>query len=256
MVITLLCILYLWLADVIPTMRTKMLRLSTVSGKVLTQDATRNALLRWDIAGYPDVGSSEPVKVSDYLGEVTILALGPLINLAIPIKRDSSLASTVKMIVFSGAFFALGNNNPPAEANIYADPEAADVRFMSEADITVGINISTQLKLTDDDLLALRDSKGNTRDCKVTCAKFTELGTSNLMECTSMTRVGSQGICVGHRLIDQALKRTLWVIFSPISMAWTVNVEKKVLECIKVMLGKLNSIFNSRSVFELYKCKT
>ncbi|KAL0783959.1 hypothetical protein Bca101_000204 [Brassica carinata] len=198
MVITLLCILYLWLADVIPTMRTKMLRLSTVSGKVLTQDATRNALLRWDIAGYPDVGSSEPVKwdspvddfvhieffvvrVSDYLGEVTILALGPLINLAIPIKRDSSLASTVKMIVFSGAFFALGNNNPPAEANIYADPEAADVRFMSEADITVGINISTQLKLTDDDLLALRDSKGNTRDCKVTCAKFTELGTSNLM---------------------------------------------------------------------------
>ena len=31
---------------------------------------------------------------------------------------------------------------------IYGDPEAADVGFMSGTDITVGINISTQLKLT------------------------------------------------------------------------------------------------------------
>ncbi|XP_048624184.1 uridine nucleosidase 1-like [Brassica napus] len=70
-------------------------------------------------------------RVSDYLGKVTILSVGPLINLAI----------------------------------IYGDPEAAGVGFISGADITVGINISTQLKLTDDDLLALRNSKGNAQDC-------------------------------------------------------------------------------------------
>ncbi|KAG2310318.1 hypothetical protein Bca4012_024812 [Brassica carinata] len=229
-----------------------MLRLSTVSGKVLTQDATHNALLRWDIAGYPDVGSSEPffvVRVSDYLGEVTILALGPLINLVIPIKRDSSLASTVKMIVFGGAFFALGNNNPPAEANIYADPEAADVRFMSEADITVGINISTQLKLTGDDM------------CKIYRAWHVKFDGVYLHDPVSFVgavrpdlfkymKRGCQGGDSGNMPMSN-----LWVKFSPISMAWTVNVEEKVLECIKVMLGKLNSIFNSRSVFELYKCK-
>nr|VDD54840.1 unnamed protein product [Brassica oleracea] len=83
------------------------------------------------------------------------------------------------IFIFGGAFFALGNINPPFEANIeiYGDPEAADVGFMSGTDITVGINISTQLKLTDDDLLAL-----------LTCANFTKLATSNPIECASMTR--------------------------------------------------------------------
>ncbi|WZZ54797.1 hypothetical protein YC2023_054904 [Brassica napus] len=75
------------------------------------------------------------------------------------------------IVIFGGAFFALGNINPPSEANIEhplnllfnllsmikCRPEAADVGFISGADITVGINISTQLKLTvlDDDLLSL-----------------------------------------------------------------------------------------------------
>ncbi|GER36316.1 pyrimidine-specific ribonucleoside hydrolase RihA [Striga asiatica] len=81
-------------------------------------------------------------KVSEYPGEVSILALGPLTNLALAIKRDSSFASKVKRIVIpGGAFFALGNVNPAAEANIYGDPEAADIVFTSGANIDViGIN--------------------------------------------------------------------------------------------------------------------
>lgn len=46
-----------------------------------------------------------------------------------------------------------------------------------------------------------------------------------------------------------------WVRFSPISVAWTINVDK-VLEYIKVLVVKLISNLNSRSVFELYKYKT
>lgn len=89
-------------------------------------------------------------KVSEFPGEVSILALGPLTNLALAIKRDSSFASKVKrVIILGGAFFALGNVNPAAEANIYGDPEAADIVFTSGADITVvGINITTQVQLT------------------------------------------------------------------------------------------------------------
>ncbi|KAH0862909.1 hypothetical protein HID58_080120, partial [Brassica napus] len=113
-----------------------------------------------------------------------------------PIKRDSSLASTAKMIfIFGGAFFALGNINPPFEANIeiYGDPEAADVGFMSGTDITVGINISTQLKLTG---VCLHDP-----------LSFVEAVWPDLFKYKKgVVRVGTQGICVGHRLMDQALK--------------------------------------------------
>ncbi|CAN7101487.1 unnamed protein product [Brassica rapa subsp. narinosa] len=154
-----------WLADIMATMMTKLLRLSTVSGKFQHKMRQATPYSGGRLLDTLMFQSHFVERVSDYLGKVTILSVGPLINLAIPIKRDSSLASTVKIIViFGGAFFALGNINPPSEANIehplnllsmikcrfhiYGDPEAAGVGFISGADITVGINISTQLKLT------------------------------------------------------------------------------------------------------------
>lgn len=100
--------------------------------------------------------------VSEYPGEVSILALGPLTNLALAVKRDSTFASKVKrVVILGGSFFALGNVNPAAEANIYGDPEAADIVFTSGADIVVvGINITSQIKMQDADLEELRQSKG------------------------------------------------------------------------------------------------
>ncbi|EFH57698.1 inosine-uridine preferring nucleoside hydrolase family protein [Arabidopsis lyrata subsp. lyrata] len=288
----------------------EILGLTTVFGNVSTQDATRNALLLCEIAGFPDVpvaeGSSEPLKggiprvadfvhgknglgdvslpppsrkkceksaaefldekVSEYPGEVTILALGPLTNLALAIKRDSSFASKVKKIVIlGGAFFSLGNVNPAAEANIYGDPEAADVVFTSGADITVvGINITTQLKLSDDDLLELSNCKGKHsklisdmckfyRDWHVKSdgvygvylhdpVSFVAVVRPDLFTYKKgVVRVETQGICVGHTLMDQGLKRwngsNPWVGYSPISVAWTVDVEG-VLEYVKAKLMK------------------
>ncbi|KAL7233921.1 hypothetical protein ACSBR1_017513 [Camellia fascicularis] len=56
--------------------------------------------------------------VSKYPGEVSVLALGPLTNFALAMKRDSSFASKVKrVVILGGSFFALGNVNPAAEAN-------------------------------------------------------------------------------------------------------------------------------------------
>ncbi|THG08964.1 hypothetical protein TEA_006964 [Camellia sinensis var. sinensis] len=57
--------------------------------------------------------------VSKYPGEVSILALGPLTNFALAMKRDSSFARKVKrVVILGGSFFALGNVNPAAEANV------------------------------------------------------------------------------------------------------------------------------------------
>ncbi|KAI3471834.1 hypothetical protein Pfo_028487 [Paulownia fortunei] len=117
-------------------------------------------------------------KVSEYPGEVSILALGPLTNLAlvdwvvlvqdIPLFLDLGYKERLilcKQGEESGdtwwSFLCIGNVNPAAEANIYGDPEAADIVFTSGANIdVVGINITTQVKMTDKHLDELRNSKG------------------------------------------------------------------------------------------------
>lgn len=205
-------------------------------------------------------------KVSEYPGEVSILALGPLTNLALAIKRDSSFASKVKkVVVLGGAFFALGNVNPAAEANIYGDPEAADVVFTSGANIVVvGINITTQIKFTDADLHQLRHSEGRYaqfisdickfyRDWHVKSdgvygiflhdpVSFAALVRPDLFTYKEgVVRVETQGICLGHTLMDQGLKiwnsSNPWTGYSPVSVAWTVDVDG-VLNYIKKLLMK------------------
>ncbi|KAF8397849.1 hypothetical protein HHK36_016774 [Tetracentron sinense] len=205
-------------------------------------------------------------KVSEFPGEVSILALGPLTNLALAIKRDSSFASKVKkVVVLGGAFFALGNVNPAAEANMYGDPEAADIVFTCGANIVVvGINITTQVQLTDADLSELRDSRGRHaqfisdsckfyRDWHVKSdgvygiflhdpVSFMALVRPDLFTYKKgVVRVETQGICVGHTLMDQGLKKwnanNAWSGYSPVTIAWTVNVDD-VLTYIKKLLMK------------------
>ncbi|RDX76335.1 Uridine nucleosidase 1 [Mucuna pruriens] len=205
-------------------------------------------------------------KVSEYPGEVTVLALGPLTNLAFAIKRDSSFASKVKrIVVLGGSFFALGNVNPAAEANIFGDPEAADTVFTSGANIVVvGINITTQVQFSDADLLELKESKGKYtpllsdmckfyRDWHVKSdgvygiflhdpVSFVAVVRPDLFTYKrGVVRVETQGICVGHTLMDQGLKNwntsNPWTGYSPVSVAWTVNVEE-VLNYIRELLMK------------------
>lgn len=197
-------------------------------------------------------------EVSKYPGEVSVLALGPLTNVALAIKRDPSFASKVKTIVIlGGAFFASGNVNPAAEANIYGDPEAADIVFTSGANITVvGINITTQVKLTDEDLHELRESKGRYARLLTDMCKFyrdwyvksdgvygiflhdpvslVALVRPDLFTYKKgVVRVETEGICVGYTLMDQGLKKwnskNSWSDYPPISVAWTVNVEEVVM---------------------------
>nr|GMD39581.1 probable uridine nucleosidase 1 [Ipomoea batatas] len=205
-------------------------------------------------------------KVSEFPGEVSILALGPLTNLALAVKKDSSFASKVKRIVIlGGAFFALGNVNPAAEANIYGDPEAADIVFTSGANIdVVGIDITTQVKMTDADLDELKQSNG--RHAQFICdtckfyrdwhvksdgvygiflhdpVSFVALVRPDLFTFRKgVVRVETQGICTGHTLMDQGLKgwntSNPWTGYSPVSVAWTVNVDE-VLSYVKNMLMK------------------
>lgn len=61
-------------------------------------------------------------------GEVTVLAIGPMTNLAVAIKNHPEIARLAKRIVcMGGAFDVPGNVNPSSEFNIWFDPEAAHI---------------------------------------------------------------------------------------------------------------------------------
>ncbi|KAF2589360.1 hypothetical protein F2Q70_00042072 [Brassica cretica] len=83
-------------------------------------------------------------------GEITVVALGPLTNIALAVQLDPEFSKNVGQIVLLGGSFAVnGNVNPASEANIFGDPEAADIVFTCGADIiAVGINVTHQVVMT------------------------------------------------------------------------------------------------------------
>ena len=65
-----------------------------------------------------------------HAGELLLVALGPLTNLALALKLDPTLPQRVKrFVVMGGAITAHGNITPAAEFNIGFDPEAAHIVF-------------------------------------------------------------------------------------------------------------------------------
>ncbi|WZZ11577.1 probable uridine nucleosidase 2 [Brassica rapa] len=106
-----------------------------------------------------------------YPGEITVVALGPLTNIALAVQLDPEFSKNVGQIVLLGGSFAVnGNVNPASEANIFGDPEAADIVFTCGADIiAVGINVTHQVVMTADDRDKLASSNGKLAQylCKI-----------------------------------------------------------------------------------------
>jgi purine nucleosidase len=77
-------------------------------------------------------------------GELTLVTLGPLTNVALALLRDPSIADKVRnCVMMGGTGQGPGNVTPVAEYNIWADPEAAKVVFESGMPLTmVGWDIS------------------------------------------------------------------------------------------------------------------
>ena len=76
-------------------------------------------------------------------GTVTLVATGPLTNLACALVQTPEIAGRVREIALMGGAIGLGNTTPAAEFNIHADPHAAAVVFGSGARI-----VMTPLELT------------------------------------------------------------------------------------------------------------
>ncbi|MEO8673596.1 MAG: nucleoside hydrolase [Tahibacter sp.] len=63
-------------------------------------------------------------------GELTLVALGPLTNLALALRLDPTLPERIaRLVIMGGAVTGRGNTSIPAEFNIAFDPESAHVVF-------------------------------------------------------------------------------------------------------------------------------
>lgn len=72
--------------------------------------------------------------VTQHRGQVTVVAVGPLTNVALAVLRDAAFASNLEcLIIMGGSIGNLGNATSAAEANFHNDPEAATAVLRSGA---------------------------------------------------------------------------------------------------------------------------
>jgi inosine-uridine nucleoside N-ribohydrolase len=87
--------------------------------------------------------------VRQYPGEITLVSVGPLGNLAAALQLDPDLPTLVReVILMGGTVMESGNVSPVAEANIWNDPHAADTVFTAGWQLTmVGLDVTHQVIL-------------------------------------------------------------------------------------------------------------
>jgi len=148
--------------------------------KPLVRDPVGATVVVHGEAGFGDVKAPSALDVSEIEkpayqfiidsvraepGEITLVAVGPLTNLALALEAAPDIVELVKEVVIMGGAFGendhRGNVTPFAEANIYDDPHAADKVFTASWPVTViGLDVTEESFFTAQYLDDLRDDAG------------------------------------------------------------------------------------------------
>jgi inosine-uridine nucleoside N-ribohydrolase len=100
----------------------------------------------------PDRGPAAVIRLArGRPGELTLVTLGPLTNLAIALNVEPRLPELLKrVVVMGGAYYVAGNTTPAAEFNILVDPEAAEQVFTAPFRdlIAVGLDVTQKVALS------------------------------------------------------------------------------------------------------------
>ncbi len=109
-----------------------------------------------------------------YPGEITLIAVGPLSNIAVALQREPGLPELVQqLIIMGGTVTEPGNVSPVTEANFLGDPHAADAVLAAAWPATiVGLDVTHQIMLTDTHLKYLGDNAGQTGELLYTTSRF------------------------------------------------------------------------------------
>jgi len=97
--------------------------------------------------------------------EITLVLIGPLTNIALAVEKDPSIVGLVKEVILMGGSISGGNVNAAAEANIYNDPEAAQIVFQAGWPLTmVGLDVADKTLLSHSYLDQLGQTHGPVND--------------------------------------------------------------------------------------------
>ena len=193
-------------------------------------------------------------------GEITLVPVGPLTNIALALALEPRLVDNVAgVIIMGGAATVNGNVNPAAEANIIHDPHAADVVFSADWPTTMaGLDVTNKTIMTDAYLASLKGSR--TGDFIFDISRFyrefhRQVGVLDgihthdpsaiayVIDPTLFTtrqgpiRVVTEGIAMGQTLWDQ---RQNWMGSNPWTDISATNV------CVDVNSGRLLALYKER----------
>jgi purine nucleosidase len=105
--------------------------------------------------------------------EITLVPVGPLTNIALAIEKDPSIVPLVKEVILMGGSIKGGNVNAAAEANIFNDPEAAQIVFQAGWPLTmVGLDVGDKTLFSRKYLAELGRTHGPINDFIYGVAKF------------------------------------------------------------------------------------
>jgi len=93
-------------------------------------------------------------KVISNPGEITLVAIGPLTNVAMAIRKEPRFAKSLKeLVIMGGAIRHEGNTTALGEFNVYVDPHAAHIVFHAGVPTTlVPLDVTYQCVLTAQDV--------------------------------------------------------------------------------------------------------
>ena len=97
--------------------------------------------------------------------EITLVPVGPRTNIALAAEIDPSIVPLVKEVILMGGSISGGNVNAAAEANIYNDPEAAQIVFQAGWPVTmVGLDVGNKTLLAKKHLDQIAQAHGPISD--------------------------------------------------------------------------------------------
>jgi inosine-uridine nucleoside N-ribohydrolase len=98
-------------------------------------------------------------------GEITILCIGPVTNLALALLKEPSLRKKIKNVVsMAGTIHYPGNATPSSEYNVFCDPESFDILLRSGIDLTiVPLDVTYQCLFTKAHVARLENAREDIR---------------------------------------------------------------------------------------------
>jgi purine nucleosidase len=108
-------------------------------------------------------------------GEITLITLGPLTNLAVALEREPDLPRLVRnLVMMAGSYRSPGNTAPTSEWNVAVDPEAMHVVLSAWAaadgvgrPVALGLDVTERAKFMPDHLVRLHAAAGDPQGNRV-----------------------------------------------------------------------------------------